>query len=185
MNNNFDLFSNHITEGVANRRSRRELFKSTPNQREVSAFHRNNRGRGRGRGRSGRGRGFRGRGRGRYNPRTRNVPNSITVEGKALYPNKTYSANEYNSLSNFQKDELRKARTGRYNEPISESISAAITQGIREAMSCKEDISFTAQPPPASNQPSGVTSTPNSVSFNVSSTTSSATDQFRSRRTRS
>ena len=91
VNNNFDLFSNHITEGLANRHSRRELFKSTPNQSEVSAFQRNNRGRerGRGRGRGGRGRGFRGRGRGRYNSRTRNVPNSITVKGKTLYPNKT------------------------------------------------------------------------------------------------
>ena len=188
LSNNFDLFANHITEGVANRRSRRELFKSTPNQREVSAFQRNNRGRGRGRGRGGRGRGYRGRGRGRgrYNSRPRNVPESINVEGKVLYPNKTYSADEYNSLSNNQKDELRKARTGNYDTPISASISAAVIQGIREAMSSNEDISFTSQAPSASTQPGAVSSTPNSVSFNVSSTNaSSATDQFRSRRTRS
>ena len=188
LSNNFDLFANHITEGVANRRSRKELFKSTPNQREVSAFQRNNRGRGRGRGRGGRGRGNRGRGRGRgrYNSRPRNIPDSITVEGKVLYPNKTYSADEYNGLSNNQKDELRKARLGDYNTPISSSISAAITQGIREAMSSNEDISFATQPPASTtNQSSEVASTPNSVSFNVSSNTTSTTDQFRSRRNRS
>ena len=196
LSNNFDLFANHITEGVANRRSRRELFKAAPNQREVSAFHRNSRGSGRGRGRGGRygrGRGNRnqGRGRGRFNSRSRNRPESIDVEGKTLYPNKTYSFDEYQTLSNNQKDELRKARLGVHNPTTSvpASISAAITQGIREAMSTNEDISFTtptAQAPQSTpNASNEDTTAPHSVSFNVSSNTSSATDQFRSRRNRS
>ena len=188
LNSNFDLFANHITEGVANRRSRRELFKSTPNQREVSALQRNNQGRGRGRGRGGRGRGNRGRGRGRgrYNSRPRNIPDSITIEGKVLYPNKTYSADEYNSLSNNQKDGLRRARAGDYNTPISASISAAISQGVREAMSSNEDISFITPPPSTTDQQNDSANTPNSVSFNTSSiNTSTATDQLRSRRNRS
>ena len=185
VNTNFDLFANHITEGVANCRSRCELFKSTPQQREVSALQRNNRGRGRGRGRGGRGKNFRGRGRGRgrSNYRPRNIPNNITVGGKVLYPNKTYSPEEYNSLSNTQKDELRRARNGNYNEPISASISAAITQGIREAMSSNEDISFASQTPlPTSNVTPLSTSDTSNVPFNVSAGSTSATDQFCTRR---
>ena len=48
--NNFDNFVNNITEGVINRRSRREMFRSTGNTREVAAYGRGGRGRG-GRGR--------------------------------------------------------------------------------------------------------------------------------------
>ena len=177
VNTNFDLFANHITEGVANRRSCRELFKSTPQQREVSALQRNNRGGGRGRGCGGRGKNFRGRGhgRGRSNYHPRNIPNNIMVGGKVLYPNKTYSPEEYNSLSNTQKDELRRARNGNYNEPISASISAAITQGIREAMSSNEDISFASQTPlPTSNVTPLSTSDTSNVPFNVSAGSTSA-----------
>ena len=174
VNANFELFVNHITEGVANRRSRRDLFKSSPQQREVSAIHRNTRGRGRGRGRGGRNRNFRGRGRGRgrSNYQSRRIPNSISVEGKVLYPTKTYSPEEYVSLSNIQKDELRKARTGGYDEPLSASISAAITQGIKEAMSSNEDLSSTS---------TSILHT-NNVPSNVSAGSTSATDQFRTRR---
>ena len=41
--NNFDNFVNNITEGVINCRSRREMFRSTSNTREVAAYGRSDR----------------------------------------------------------------------------------------------------------------------------------------------
>ena len=177
------------------------MFKSQNNQREVSSY---GRGGGRGRGRErGRGRGFgrnqygRGRGRGRYsyNRRPTNTPQEIIVEGKTLYPTKTYTPDEYNALSNSQKDKLREARTGQYSEPFTtRSISAAVIQGIREAWAPNDDFSSVTY---VNNVPPGLPpsiphETPNTesrsgnsnVRYNVSSSQSTSTDQFRSRRRR-
>ena len=186
--NNFDNFVNNITEGVINRRSRREMFRSTSNTREVAAFGRSGRdrggrGRGRGRGRGGRGRG---RGRGRYNYRRNyNTPDKIIVEGKELYPFKSYSNDEYQELNYNQKNELRKARLGNHaNTMDKKSISAALTKGIREAFNTNNDSASTihmdnrSEPMPTQLQ--------DDKNVNVSSTitTATSTDQLRSRRRR-
>ena len=180
VNNNFDNFSNHITEGVTNRRSRREMFRTSSNTREVSAYGRGGRGRGggrvRGRGRSGRGSG-RGRGRGRHNNRrATSVPEKINIEGKDLFPSKTYSAEEYNELSYNQRNELRKARLRNSSTAFdTRSINAAVTEGIREALNANEESNAnidSQQEVPAHIE----------GSVNVSSNASTSTDQFRKRR---
>ena len=200
LKSNFEKYVNYLSEGVANRRSRKETFKSVNNQREVASYGRGGRGRGRGRGR-GFGRGFgrsynnrgRGRGRARFHSRA-NVPQSINVDGKTLYPSKTYSPEEYNALTNNQKDELRRARAGYQSDSYTaRSISAAVSQGIREAFASNngDDLSSvteTNNPTPSIlNNPNNQRENNNNVSFNVSSAavTPSSTDQFRSRRRRS
>ena len=191
----FEKFVNYLAEGVANRRIRKETFRSINNQREVSSYGRGGRGRGRGRGRGfGRGQNGRGRGRGRFNYQSRqsNIPQIISVDGKTLYPSKTYSPQEYNSLTNNQKDELRKARQGYTNESFSSrSISAAVRQGIREALSTNEEMSSVTennQTPPSILHTDGPRDqSNNTVGFNVSSNNvsqSSTTEQLRSRRRR-
>lgn len=205
VNRTFDKYVAFLTEGVANRRGRKELFKNSSHQREVASY---GRGGGRGRGGRGRGRGFgrgfgrnfnprgRGRGRSRYHPYQRhsNIPQSIFVEGKALYPSKTYSHDEYKSLSEVQKRELRKARYGEYEETYNaRSISAAISQGIREALSTNDDVSSVTQQIQQNQQISAAQTEPHNdsqenmnraVSYDVSAnSTNNSTDQFRSRRT--
>ena len=181
----FDKFINHLTEGVTNKRSRQEMFRQTNNNREVSAQGRSGRGGRGGRGR-GRGRGYtgRGRGRGRGNPRKRpfNIPDKIIVEGTELYPSKTYSSAEYQNLSFNQRNELRKARyPNRPDYMDSRSISAAISQGIREALQANDDLSSTTQQTPHTSD-----QTRNNDEANVSGTASvsTSTDQFRNRRGR-
>ena len=181
VNNNFDNFSNHITEGVTNRRSRREMFRTSSNTREVSAYGRGARGRGggrvRGRGRSGRG-SSRGRGRGRHNNRRlTSIPEKINVEGKDLFPNKTYSAEEYNDLSYNQRNELRKARSRNPSTAFdTRSINAAVTEGIREALAANEEpkTNLNSQ----QDVPAQIEGSVN-ISSNASTT---STDQFRRRR---
>ena len=90
VNENFDNFSNYLTEGVTNRRSRTELFRNS-SIREVSSYNRGGRGRGRGHtgrgGRSGRGRGRGhgrgcGRGRGRGTSSYHYSPEKLLLRGK-------------------------------------------------------------------------------------------------------
>ena len=187
INKNFEKFVNHLTEGVANRRSREEMFRASGNIREVAAYGRGFRGRGgRGRGR-GRNQPFRGRGRGRagYRKRPHNIPDKIIVEGMELYPSKSYSSSEYQNLSYKQKSELRKARNGYQIEQMdSRSISAAITQGIHEALNTNDEASSVTQSvhPITPNDQNKNSTTNVNVSSNVSSSTS--TDQFRNRRGR-
>ena len=168
INASFDTFVTQITEGIANRRSRQGTFKIATG-REVSSFNTSSRFRGRGR-RSGRGtyrggggRGYRsnnrgrsygrGRGRGRGSNssstfrRNNNVPSEIVVEGKTLYPNKDYSADEYNTLSYNQKGILRRARVGKYNEANDASstidtrtIRATIVNEVRDYFSGNNNI---------------------------------------------
>ena len=109
--NNFDNFMNNITEGVINRHSRREMFRSTSNTREVAAYGGGGRCHGgRGRGRE-RGRGGRGRDRSMVmSRRATNIPDKIVIDGKELYPFKSYSNNEYQELNSNQRNKLRKAR---------------------------------------------------------------------------
>ena len=157
INTSFDAFVTQITEGIANRRSRQGTFQMT-SSREVSSFNTTSRGRGRARG-SGRGtyhggvgRGYRSinrgrsysrrRGRGRNSNslsmyrRNNSIPSEIVVEGKTLYPNKDYSAEEYNSLSYNQKGSLRRARVGRYNE--SNNTSSTIDSRTVKATTVNE-----------------------------------------------
>ena len=146
INTSFDSFVTQITEGIANRRSRQGTFKMAPG-REVSSFNMATSGRGRGRGsgrhpyHGGRGRGRfpgrgrfygrgRGRGRGSSYRRNNNVPSEIIVEGKTLFPNKDYTAEEYNSLSYNQKGSLRRARVRRLHDS-NDSSSTIDTRTIR------------------------------------------------------
>ena len=146
INTTFDSFVTQITEGIANRRSCQGTFKVAP-AREVSSFNitMGDRGRARISGRhlyhSGRGRGRflvrgrfygrgRARGRGSSYRRGNNVPLEITVEGKILFSNKNYTAEEYNSLSYNQKGSLRRARVGRLHDS-NDSSSTIDTRTIR------------------------------------------------------
>ena len=157
VNNSFDLFVNHITESVTNKRSRAEVLKIAQ-PRSVSGSFSIGRGRGRhfprggrsvGRfGRGGRGGRFsrgRGRGRGNYNygggAPDHNIPEVITIEGKALYPRKVYHKSEYEQLTYNQKSELAKARrnvSGLNSDANSttdtRSIRSAVSESIREIM---------------------------------------------------
>jgi len=152
----FELFVNHMTESVTNKRSRAEVLKiSQP--RHVAGSSATGRGRGRAPGRGGRfggrssrgergGRSFRGRGRlvrrsmnygGLSSPDT-NIPETIVVEGKTLYPRRVYQKSEYDQLSYSQKGELSKARKnvssfntdGNSTSDI-RNIRSAVTDGIR------------------------------------------------------
>ena len=161
VNSKFDLFVNHVTESVTNRRSRAEMLRIAQPRHVSGSFAR---GRGfrapfRG-GRSGgrfhrggrAGRSFRGRGRGprgNYNygggaPNS-SIPETISVEGKTLYPRKVYHKSEYDQLSFAQKDELSKARrsvSGLYSDGNStidsRNIKSAISEGIRDYMNEKD-----------------------------------------------
>ena len=69
------------------------------------------------------------------------------VEGKTLYPNKDYSADEYNTLSYNQKGILRRARVGKYNEANDASstidtrtIRATIVNEVRDYFSGNNNI---------------------------------------------
>ena len=165
VNNSFDLFVNHITESVTNKRSRAEVLKiSQP--RNVSGASTAGRGRGRppfrggrpsgrfnrgGRGgRFGRGRGRSGRGNYNYGGGAPNnsIPESITIEGKTLYPRRVYHKSEYDQLSHAQKTELANARrnvNGLYSDSNStidtRNIRSAVTESIREIMSVNHSSS--------------------------------------------
>ena len=164
INSSFDLFVNHLTESVTNRRSRAEVLKMSQ-PRNVSSFQasgRGSRGRppfrgGRSIGRFGRGRGgrsVRGRGRGRGNfnygggAPDQSIPETIVVEGKTLYPRRVYHKSDYEALSYTQKGELSKARTRNISGMISDSnstidtrqIRSAVTDGIRDLMT-SENVS--------------------------------------------
>ena len=144
--NNFEEYVNHLTESVSNKRSRAETFKSA-DSRYVASSETSRRGRGRGRGRfshGGRsfGRGFgrsaRGRGRSFYTSYTSNnrdnIPESINVEGKTLYPRQVYKRTEYDQLTPGQRSALREARSK--NSAIVSSDSSTIdTRSIASALS--------------------------------------------------
>ena len=166
VNRTFDNFVNQLTEGVANRRSRQDAPSST--RREVSGITGGSgRGRGRRRGRFGgrggrsfRGRGFRG-GRGRGRGRN-DIPNSITVDGKNLYPGRTYSQEEYSQLTYKQKGELRRARFGN--------------------TSYRSDDHSTFSSRNISSNETGCANNNNSHSNADENSSSNATDQLRKRR---
>ena len=142
--NNFEEYVNHLTESVSTKRSRSEIVRAM-NTRYISA-NETARGRGRGRGRSrfpGR---FSGRGRGRgrapfyarYNAHSNssksNIPESITVEGKTLYPRRVYRRAEYDQLSLGQRSALKEARA-KVSSIISNDTSTLDTRSIASALS--------------------------------------------------
>ena len=149
VNTSFDLFVNHLTKSVTNKRSRAETLKiSQP--RNVSAASVAGRGRGRFHGRGGRlsgrfhrggrgGRFGRGRGRGRGNSNygggapDQSIPQSITVEGKTLYPRRVYHKQDYEQLSYTQKGELQRARRS-INGMASDGNSTVDTRSIKSAI---------------------------------------------------
>ena len=123
VNDSFDKYINHITLRVTNKRNRAETWE-VAQTRQVSTFH-SNRTYG-----SGQQRGLRGGpGRGRfgrafhsrvwggerntnncsheYRNKTsnRSIPETIFVEGKALYPRRVYQKKEYDQLTYTQKGE--------------------------------------------------------------------------------
>ena len=143
---NFDEYVNHLTESVSNKRSRSETFKSA-DTRYVSGND-SRRGRGRGRGRhnqSGRfsSRGF-GRGRGRpgragfhtsYSTNNRdNIPETISVDGKTLYPRQVYKRSDYDQLTSAQRVALREARS-KASAIVSSDNSTIDTRSIASALS--------------------------------------------------
>ena len=151
---NFDLFVNHITESVTNKRSRAETLKAAQS-RQVSGL-RGGRGRGGGRGgrfssRGGRSGSFRGRGRGRGsysygNHSNPDIPETIVVEGKTLYPRRVYKKTEYDKLTYTQKGELMRAREkGEASSEVSSimtgnrNIKAAFTDSLRDLLSSSGD----------------------------------------------
>ena len=162
------------------------MLRSTGNTCKVAAYGQGGRGRGsRGRGR-GRGRGSRGRDRSRVTSRrANNIPDKIVVDGKELYPFKSYSNNEYQELNSNQRNKLRKAcLRNRSNSMDNRSISAAINEGIREALSANNESASTVN---VNGQMDSVpTQVHDEINMNVSSTisTSTSTDQFRNRRKR-
>ena len=167
VNLTFDSYVNFLTEGVMNKRSRERLHKQTAVPRQVSDYETsssgtNHSGRGRGRGRGGRGgrggrfggRGGRfngGRGGGRFGSQGRGNQNNegyyVFVDGKKLYPNKTYTADEYSNLTYNQKGALRRARRNRSldnnnnddNSTLTtRNVRSAISEAFKEAMSSGE-----------------------------------------------
>ena len=147
----FELFVNHLTESVTNKRSRAEVLKiSQP--RNVAGSFSSGRGRGRTPGRGGRfggrfsrgGRGGRStRGRGRFTRGNfnygglrypdQNIPETIVVEGKTLYPRRVYQKSEYDQLSYSQKGELLRARKN-LNSKSTDNNSTIDTRNIRSAV---------------------------------------------------
>ena len=124
VNNSFDLFVNHITESVTNKRSRAKVLKIAQPRSVSGSFS---------------------IGRGKYNygggAPDHNIPEVITIEGKALYPRKVYHKSEYEQLTYNQKSELAKARrnvSGLNSDANSttdtRSIRSAVSESIREIM---------------------------------------------------
>ena len=141
---NFEEYVNHLTESVSNKRSRSETFKSA-DTRYVSGND-SRRGRGRGRGRHpGRfpSRGY-GRGRGRsgrtsfhtnYSTNNRdNIPETISVDGKTLYPRQVYKRSDYDQLTSAQRVALREARS-KASAIVSSDNSTIDTRSIASALS--------------------------------------------------
>ena len=95
------------------------------------------------------------------------------MDGKTLYPNKTYTDEEYSQLSYNQKGSLRRARYRRRspnnNEDAetqySRTIKAAITDGINQALRSNEDNNTIPEIP-----------------SNLQTSNISATEQLRKRR---
>ena len=142
---NFEEYVNHLTESVSNKRSRSETFKSSDTRYVSSNDTRRGRGRGRGRfGHSGRhpSRGFgRGRGRGRssfhnnYTSSNRDsIPETISVDGKTLYPRQVYKRSEYDQLTSAQRVALREARS-KASAVVSSDASTLDTRSIASALS--------------------------------------------------
>ncbi len=147
-NASFEAYVNFLTEGIANKRNRKEMFKHNV-PRQVSDI--SNVG-GRGRGQGGRGHG-RGRGRGRGQGRGP----SIQCDGKTLYIKKSYSKEEYNQLSANQKNAIRLARPklksqaddtkstiSELTTALEDSVSVlqeAVVNGVRNATKDNNDTS--------------------------------------------
>ena len=184
LNESFDAFSNHLTSSITNRRSRSEMTRNM-NPRVVAGNETfessRNTSRGRGRGFRGGGR-FRGNGRGRgrggrkptYNSVHYNndkVPETITVEGKILFPRRIYQKTEYNRLTPTQKSELYKARSN--NSAINTSNDDLSTIDSRQISSTMTEIRDLLKTQSCKNE---------SGDSSKSGENESVTSQFRKRR---
>ena len=184
--NNFEEYVNHLTESVSTKRSRSEIVRAM-NTRYISA-NETARGRGRGRGRSrfpGR---FSGRGRGRgrapfyarYNAHSNssksNIPESIIVEGKTLYPRRVYRRAEYDQLSLGQRSALKEARA-KVSSIISKDTSTLDTRSIASALS--RDLKHIWE---NSNENNAKGGTKDNCENNIEKNDESISSQFKRRR---
>ena len=102
---------------------------------------------------------------------------SFVVDGKTLYPNQTYSHQEYAQLSYRQKGELLRARNkAREEQSQSRQIQSAITDGIEAALSAQN---LNAEETEQNGDGTQADSTGNKRAL------ISATDQLKRRRSRS
>ena len=115
-NSSFDNYVNFLTEGITSKRARAETFKNN-HPRQVSTANSNQTNRGRGRGRSRR------NGRGYFNGKSNGRP--IKIDGTLLYPNKSYSREEFKNLTQNQRDALKKAHKNRNSTTANDEVTVA------------------------------------------------------------
>ena len=144
-NATFDNYVNFLTEGITSKRGRAETFKISHPRQVSSVNHSYKRG---GNSRNTRG----GKSRNQYGgSKTSGKGKSFQCEGKTLYPDKSYSSNEYNALSKGQKEALKRAHRSRKSRNDDDKtvasqlttdsitqISDAIIAGVKRAQNDNE-----------------------------------------------
>ena len=175
----FDNYVNFLTEGITSKRARAETFKNN-HPRQVSNVNSNFTSRGRGRGRGKRG--------GRVHFNNRSTARPIRIEGTMLYPNKSYSREEFKNLTQNQRDALKKAHKSRNSNSTNdeatvasqlttESFTTKFTDAIQEAV-----VMGVKRASEANNITSDESTNRSTNSSGRTSSENSITSQFKRRR---